>query len=69
VRHTCEQSDDMAGYGWDEYDVRTGGHQVIRDPGNSIDIHTEFVKVEGGENGEIAQSRQAARLNNNSSKR
>ncbi|KAG0127972.1 glycoside hydrolase [Tuber indicum] len=51
VRHTCEQSDDMAGYGWDEYDVRTGGRQVIKDPGNSIDIHTEFIKIEGGENG------------------
>lgn len=41
----------MAGYGWEEYDVRTGGKQVIRDQGNHIDITTEFVKVEGGENG------------------
>lgn len=50
-RHQCEQSDGMAGYGWEEYDVRTGGNQVIRDVGNQIDIQTQFVKVEGGENG------------------
>ena len=41
----------MAGYGWEEYDVRSGGRQVIRDQGNKIDITTEFVKVEGGTDG------------------
>ena len=41
----------MAGYGWDEYDVRTGGHQTIHDAGNSIDITTEFVKIPGGSHG------------------
>ena len=41
----------MAGYGWDEYDVRTGGHQTIHDAGNNIDITTEFVKIPGGEHG------------------
>lgn len=41
----------MAGYGWDEYDVRHGGRQTIHDAGNSIDITTEFVKVPGGEHG------------------
>jgi mannosyl-oligosaccharide glucosidase len=41
----------MAGYGWEEYDVRTGGSQLIRDQENKIDIQTQFVKVEGGENG------------------
>lgn len=41
----------MAGYGWEEYDVRTGGSQIIRDQGNMIDIQTQFVKVEGGEHG------------------
>lgn len=34
----------MAGYGWDSYDPRTGGSQVIHDAGNAIDISTEFVK-------------------------
>ena len=41
----------MAGYGWDEYDVRSGGHQTIHDAGNAIDITTEFVKIPGGSDG------------------
>ena len=41
----------MAGYGWDEYDVRNGGQQTIRDDGNKIDITTSFVKIPGGTNG------------------
>lgn len=49
-RHTCEQNE-MAGYGWDEYDVRHGGRQTIHDEGNSIDITTEFVKIPGGQHG------------------
>ncbi|KAL9601901.1 MAG: hypothetical protein Q9219_002254 [cf. Caloplaca sp. 3 TL-2023] len=50
-RHTCEQHEGMAGYGWDEYDVRLGGRQTIHDAGNMIDITTEFVKVPGGSHG------------------
>ena len=50
-RHTCEQHEGMAGYGWDEYDVRTGGQQTIHDEGNHIDITTEFIKVPGGKHG------------------
>lgn len=41
----------MAGYGWDEYDIRKGGVQTIHDSGNHIDITTSFVKVPGGANG------------------
>lgn len=41
----------MAGYGWDEYDVRTGGRQTIHDAGNMVDITTEFVKIPGGSHG------------------
>jgi len=41
----------MAGYGWDEYDVRTGGKQTIHDAGNLVDLTTEFVKVPGGSHG------------------
>lgn len=41
----------MAGYGWEEYDVRHGGRQTIHDAGNSIDITTEFVKIPGGQHG------------------
>jgi mannosyl-oligosaccharide glucosidase len=50
-RHTCEQNEGMAGYGWDEYDIRTGGRQTIHDSGNGIDLTTELVKVPGGSNG------------------
>ena len=41
----------MAGYGWDEYDVRTGGRQTSHDAGNHLDITTEFVKIPGGQHG------------------
>lgn len=50
-RYTCEQNEGMAGYGWDEYDVRTGGRQTIHDAGNNLDLQTEFVKVPGGTKG------------------
>lgn len=49
-RHTCEQHE-LDGYGWDEYDVRSGGRQTIHDPANNIDITTEFIKFPGGEHG------------------
>ena len=51
LRWTCEQHEGMAGYGWDEYDVRKGGRQTIHDAGNFIDIHTDFVKIPGGNHG------------------
>ena len=41
----------MRGYGWDEYDARTGGQQTIHDERNMIDITTTFVKIPGGSNG------------------
>lgn len=41
----------MAGYGWDEYDIRKGGRQTIHDAGNSLDLTIDFVKVPGGHNG------------------
>jgi mannosyl-oligosaccharide glucosidase len=50
-RYTCEQGEDIHGYGWDEYDARTGGVQTIHDEGNGIDITTSFVKIPGGSHG------------------
>lgn len=41
----------MAGYGWDEYDARTGGKQVIHDDENKLDINTQFAKIPGGQHG------------------
>ncbi|KAI0546305.1 family 63 glycoside hydrolase [Xylaria curta] len=51
VRYTCEQNEDMAGYGWEEYDTRKGGVQTIHDAKNQIDITTMFVKIPGGAHG------------------
>jgi mannosyl-oligosaccharide glucosidase len=51
LRHTCEQTDGMRGYGWDEYDARLGGVQTMYDEGNQIDIKTMFVKIPGGSHG------------------
>lgn len=48
LRHTVEQDDGMAMYGWSTYDARVGGTQIIQDVGNQIDITTEFVKKTEG---------------------
>ena len=41
----------MSGYGWDEFDPRTGGKQTIHDEENQLDIATQFVKIPGGQHG------------------
>lgn len=41
----------MAGYGWDEYDARTGGRETIHDANNQLDITIDFVKIPGGKHG------------------
>ena len=51
VRHTCEQHEGMAGYGWDVYDPRTGGVQTVHDSGNGLDLETSFVKFDQGRGG------------------
>ena len=48
IRYTCEQKDDMQGYGWDAFDPRTGGVQTMHDKGNGIDLETSFVKFDEG---------------------
>lgn len=48
LRYTCEQHEGMAGYGWDAYDARKGGVQMIHDRGNGLDIETSFVKISEG---------------------
>ena len=45
LRHSCEQDEGMAGYGWTAYDVRKGGMQIINDTGNKLDLTTQFAKV------------------------
>ncbi|KAK3678234.1 Processing alpha glucosidase I [Vermiconidia calcicola] len=51
IRYTCEQNEDMAGYGWDKYDPRSGGVQTVKDKGNGIDMETSFVKFDEGRSG------------------
>jgi mannosyl-oligosaccharide glucosidase len=51
-RHTCEQNEDMKGYGWERYDPRLGGIQSIHDAGNQIDITTSFFKDTSAEAGD-----------------
>ena len=45
LRHTCEQNEGMASYGWTDYDARLGGRQVINDTENSLDLVIDFVKA------------------------
>ncbi|KAF7508559.1 hypothetical protein GJ744_009108 [Endocarpon pusillum] len=44
LRHTCEQDEGMAGYGWTAYDVRSGGMQIVNDTGSRLDLITHFAK-------------------------
>ncbi|CAN6616558.1 mannosyl-oligosaccharide glucosidase [Trichomonascus vanleenenianus] len=50
IRHSCEQLDNMATYGWTSYDPRVGGSQIIKDIDNKVSITTSFVKSEDGKN-------------------
>ncbi|XP_075049758.1 mannosyl-oligosaccharide glucosidase [Mixophyes fleayi] len=49
LRHTCEQSDGLARYGWLMHDGVNFGVQEIKDKGYTL--HTEFVKRPGGQHG------------------
>ncbi|KAI0140004.1 glycoside hydrolase family 63 protein [Hypoxylon sp. NC0597] len=48
LRDTCEQDDDIQGYGWTLYDTRVGGSQTIHDKDLHIDLSTSFLKTEDG---------------------
>ncbi|KAK0643831.1 glycoside hydrolase family 63 protein [Cercophora newfieldiana] len=50
LRDTCEQDDGMQGYGWEFYDTRTGGSQVIHDTQLHLDLATNFLKSKDGKN-------------------
>ncbi|XP_054846005.1 mannosyl-oligosaccharide glucosidase isoform X2 [Eublepharis macularius] len=59
LRHTCEQSDGLARYGWLRHDGLHFGTQEIRDGG--LRLRTEFVKRPGGRHGGDWSWRVAAR--------
>jgi len=44
LRHTCEQSDELANYGWTTYDPRNGGVETISDTKNALNLTLAFVK-------------------------
>ncbi|KAG5437789.1 hypothetical protein PCANB_000503 [Pneumocystis canis] len=45
LRHTCEQNDDIEMYGWQEFDLRTGGRHIIKDKKMDVEIEIEFAKI------------------------
>ncbi|KAI9022535.1 glycoside hydrolase [Hyaloraphidium curvatum] len=47
IRHSCEQGDNLAQYGWAKHDGRTFGVQEINDPLNNVTMTTSFVKGTG----------------------
>ena len=48
IRHYCDQNLDFQGFGWEHYDPRFGGCQIMRDNELGIDISTDFVKTDDG---------------------
>ena len=50
LRNNVNVSDGMAQYGWTCYDTRNGGRQIIQDVDNMIDITTDFIKSNDGQN-------------------
>jgi len=49
LRHNCEHGDKLKKYGWVKHDGVNFGVQNISDHG--FDLKTQFVKVDGGQNG------------------
>jgi mannosyl-oligosaccharide glucosidase len=41
----------MDGYGWTNYDIRTGGSQTVEDTKGNLKLTTELLKIPGGPNG------------------
>lgn len=51
VRHSCEQSDELDGYGFDKHDGRNFASHFLRDQLNNVDLRIQMLKVPGGEHG------------------
>ncbi|AGO11017.1 AaceriAFR483Cp [[Ashbya] aceris (nom. inval.)] len=50
LRHFVDMQDNMAKYGWELYDPRIGGKQVILDTENNLNLTIYFVKSRDGAN-------------------
>ena len=51
ARHACDQGDELDQYTWTQFDAREGGIQVLKDSNNNVQVTTELLMVDGGENG------------------
>lgn len=51
TRHSCEQGDELASYGFTQHDGRSAAVQVIADAKNNVEITTRLLKVPGGDVG------------------
>ncbi|KAG7005728.1 hypothetical protein G7Y79_00018g045350 [Physcia stellaris] len=52
LRHTCEQDEGMAGYGWASYDIRKGGVHIVNDTKNRVDLLVRYAKIQGSDSHE-----------------
>ncbi|QLL32942.1 hypothetical protein HG536_0D04640 [Torulaspora globosa] len=50
IRHFVEQGDKLQKYGWEVYDPRVGGREVIIDEANNLNLTIYFTKSHNGEN-------------------
>lgn len=50
MRHFVEQGDKLQKYGWEVYDPRVGGREVIIDEANNLNLTIYFTKSHNGEN-------------------
>lgn len=49
-KHECNQNDNIVKFGWNRYDPRYGGREVIADNDSNLTLTIDFVKSEDGEN-------------------
>ncbi|KAI9599740.1 hypothetical protein KEM48_006666 [Puccinia striiformis f. sp. tritici PST-130] len=51
TRHSCEQSDELDGYGFDKHDGRNFASHYLKDQLNNFDLRVQMLKVPGGQYG------------------
>src|SRR5436309_2397623 len=51
LRHTCEQDEGRACYGWTADHIRKGGMQIINNTGNNLDLIAQFATAPDDECG------------------
>ncbi|KAA1099946.1 Processing alpha glucosidase I [Puccinia graminis f. sp. tritici] len=51
TRHSCEQSDELNGYGFDKHDGRNFASHYLKDQLNNVELRVQMLKVPGGQYG------------------